>query len=209
MRCGTAAMAAGEKKTACPCSSSFRNLPLRVARVTRKRQAPCGQPAAPTASVKRSRILETWSPAMGRRAIPRGTTGETSFWTTAETRIAGHACFLLGTASRLRGLRRSMRVPEMAAPAAETALRIGAHQRYERMWRCASWACQIHPRGWLRKESHRRDGPNEMRVAGDLPGSEALHPVLQEVRRGGIVIAIRPQPELGRVRDADSVPRRH
>ncbi len=58
MRCGTAAIAAGEKKMALPAAPSFsRALLPRARRLLRKRQAPSGQPAAPSASAKCSRSI--------------------------------------------------------------------------------------------------------------------------------------------------------
>ena len=61
IRCGTAAIAAGEKKTASATALSCpRTRRPRVRRVLRKRHAPSGQPAAPSASAKCSRIMGTW-----------------------------------------------------------------------------------------------------------------------------------------------------
>ena len=61
IRCGTAAIAAGEKNTASATALSCPHTRRpRVCRVLRKRQAPSGQPAAPSASAKCSRMMGTW-----------------------------------------------------------------------------------------------------------------------------------------------------
>ena len=76
------------------------------------------------------------------------------------------------------------------------------------MWRSAPRAADVAPGRHLRKEGHASslDNARQPHCPGlHTSASESLHPILEDVRRRGIVVAIGTQSDLGRVQHSARV----